>query len=246
MDSSQQLPDEFIQICQAVTAKRPKAVIDHILQHGFVTTEDLKQRYGYNHPPRAARDVRELGIPLETFRVTGTDGRKIAAYKFGDIRTARFSQIAGRTALSKQIKDELVKKYGCKCFIYLEEVPERELQIDHRVPFEVDGEPELLPENFMLLCGSANRGKSWSCEHCENWKNLKDKSICLSCYWAYPENYTHIAMRQVRRIDLLWQGDEIDTYERLKIQANTLNIDISELVKEIIERGIINNDDKDG
>lgn len=244
MDSSQQLPDDFIQICQAVTAKRPLAVIDHILQHGFVTTEDLKQRYGYNHPPRAARDVRELGVPLETFRVTGTDGRKIAAYKFGDISTARFSKIAGRTGLSKQIKDELVKRYGCKCFIYLEEVPERELQIDHRVPFEVDGEPELLPENFMLLCGSANRVKSWSCEHCENWINLKDKSICLSCYWAYPENYTHIAMRQVRRIDLLWQGNEIDTYERLKQQANILNVDISELVKEIIEREIIDSDDK--
>jgi hypothetical protein len=30
MDSSQQLPDEFIQLCQSVTAKRPKAVIDHI------------------------------------------------------------------------------------------------------------------------------------------------------------------------------------------------------------------------
>ncbi|OKH40719.1 HNH endonuclease [Calothrix sp. HK-06] len=246
MDSYQHLPDDFIEICQAVTAKRPKAVITHILQHGFVTTEELKERYGYNHPPRAARDVRELGIPLETFRVTGTDGRKIAAYKFGDIRTARFSKIAGRTGLSKQIKDELVKRYGCKCFIYLEEVLERELQIDHRVPFEVDGEPELLPENFMLLCGSANRAKSWSCEHCENWQNLKDKSICLSCYWAYPENYTHIAMRQVRRIDLLWQGDEIDTYERLKQQANILNIDISQLVKEIIEREIIESDDKNG
>jgi superfamily I DNA and RNA helicase len=44
MDSSQQLPDEFIQLCQSVTAKRPKAVIDHILQYGFITTEDLKER----------------------------------------------------------------------------------------------------------------------------------------------------------------------------------------------------------
>ncbi|BAZ09401.1 hypothetical protein NIES4071_12090 [Calothrix sp. NIES-4071] len=66
----------------------------------------------------------------------------------------------------------------------------------------------------------------------------------MSCYWAYPENYTHIAMRQVRRIDLLWQGNEIDTYERLKQQANILNVDISELVKEIIEREIIDSDDK--
>jgi hypothetical protein len=241
MDSYQQLPDDFVQLCQLVTAKRPKAVIDHILQYGFVTTEELKETYGYNHPPRAARDVREHGIPLETFRVTGTDGRKIAAYRFGDINKARFSRLSGRTGLSKQLKDELIKRYGCKCFIYLEEVDERELQIDHRVPFEVDGEPELEPENFMLLCGSANRAKSWSCEHCENWNSIKDKSICLFCYWAYPETYTHIAMRQVRRIDLMWRANEIEIYERLKQQAASLDKEIPEFIKEIIEKEIRRN-----
>ena len=43
MDSSQQhphLPNDFIQLCQSVTAKRPKAVIDYILQYGSVTTKD--------------------------------------------------------------------------------------------------------------------------------------------------------------------------------------------------------------
>jgi hypothetical protein len=241
MDSSQQLPDDFIQLCQSVTAKRPKAVIDHILQYGFITTEDLKETYGYNHPPRAARDVREHGIPLETFRVTGGDGRKIAAYRFGDVAKARFSRFSGRTGLSKQIKDELISRYGCKCFIYLEEIDERELQIDHRVPFEIDGEPELEPESFMLLCGSANRAKSWSCEHCENWSSLKDKSICLSCYWAYPENYAHIAMRQVRRIDLMWEGDDIEIYERLRQRAISLDKEIPEFIKEIVEREIRRN-----
>lgn len=246
MDSSQQqpiLPDEFIQLCQLITAKRPKAVIDHILQYGFVTTEELKQRYGYNHPPRAARDVREHGIPLETFRVTGTDGRRIAAYKFGDVSKARFSRLSGRTGLSKHLKDELINKYGCKCFIYLEEVDKRELQIDHRVPFEVDGEPELESESFMLLCGSANRAKSWSCEHCENWKSIKDKSICKSCYWAYPENYMHVAMRQLRRIDLMWEGKNIEIYEKLKQQAVRLNKEVPEFIKEIIEREIRQNSD---
>jgi hypothetical protein len=237
------LPDDFIQLCQSVTAKRPKTVIDHILKYGFITTEDLKERYGYNHPPRAARDVREHGIPLQTFQATGGDGRKIAAYKFGDVTKARFSRFSGRTGLSKQIKEELTKRYGCKCFIYLEEVDARELQIDHRVPFEVDGEPELEPESFMLLCGSANRAKSWSCEHCENWNNIKEKSICLSCYWAYPENYTHIAMRQVRRIDLMWEGEDIEIYERLRHHATNLGKEIPEFIKEIIEREMRRNGD---
>jgi hypothetical protein len=111
MNSFHPLPDDFIQLCRSITAKRPKAVIDHILQYGFVTTEELKERYGYNHPPRAARDVRERGIPLETFRVTGSDGKKIAAYKFGDVTQARFSRFSGRTGLSKQIKAELIRKY---------------------------------------------------------------------------------------------------------------------------------------
>lgn len=129
MDSSETLPEKLLQLCRSVTAKRPKAVIDHILQHGLITTEEIKTIYGYNHPPRAARDVREHGIPLETFRVTGSDGRKIAAYRFGDITKIKFSRLSGRTNLSKQIKQALIAQQGCKCFIYLEEMSDRELQI---------------------------------------------------------------------------------------------------------------------
>src|ERR1035438_8358809 len=56
-------------------------------------------------------------------------------------------------------------------------------------------------------------------EHCENWKSTKDKNICLSCYWAFPEKYSHVAMRQIRRVDLVWQGEEVAQYEKLKADA---------------------------
>jgi len=117
----------LLDLCLSVTAKRPKTVIDHILQHGFITTEELKEQYGYNHPPRAVRDVRENGIPI-------------------------------------------------------------------------------------------------------------DKQVCISCYWAYPEDYTHIAMRQIRRVDLLWEGEEIAVYEKLKAQAINLDQEIPSFVKRIIEQ----------
>ena len=42
-------------------------------------------------------------------------------------------------------------------------------------------------ERLMLLSPSANREKSWVCEHCDNW-NKKDISMCKTCYYAYPEN----------------------------------------------------------
>ena len=91
----------------------------------------------------------------------------------------------------------------------------------------------------MLLSGSANRAKSWSCEHCENWNNKKDKSICLTCYWAFPENYKHIAMKQIRRVDLLWQGEEIKVYNKIKRQSKKENKEIQNIIKEIIEKNII-------
>ena len=68
---------EFLDLLESVTAKRPRTVIQHILQHGYITSQELKDLYGYNHPPRAIRDVREYGIPLVTYRVTGIDGRKL-------------------------------------------------------------------------------------------------------------------------------------------------------------------------
>ena len=95
---------------------------------------------------------------------------------------------------------------------------------------------ELKIEDFMLLCGSANRAKSWSCEHCENWKSIKDKNVCLSCYWAFPEKYNHVAMRQIRRIDLVWQGEEIRQYEKLKSDAAKSGLELPQFVKDVLAR----------
>jgi len=238
---SKKYPEEFLDLCKSITAKRPKTVIDHILEHGQITTEELKEKYGYNHPPRAVRDVRENGIPIETFRVTGSDGRKIAAYRFGNFSKNNFRRISGRTGLSNKIKTFLINKFGKKCFIYLEEMDENELQIDHRIPYEVGGDKtigELNPDDFMLLSASANRAKSWSCEHCENWKVQKKSDICHSCYWAYPEDYNHVALQQVRRIDLLWQKSEVEQYERVKIDAKNSGQAIPEFIKKIIEKAL--------
>jgi hypothetical protein len=226
-------PPEFLKLLKSVEAKRPKTVIDHILKYGQITTEELKSTYGYNHPPRAIRDVREQGIPIEMFRVTGSDGRKIAAYRFGNPSKVRATQLSGRTAFSSKLKEALIEKHGARCNIYLEPFPLRELQIDHRIPFEIAGDNGDLSENideYMLLCASANRAKSWSCE---NWKN-KEIFTCKNCYWAYPESYKHIAMRDIRRLDLLWSGDEITDYEILVKEAEKVHEDAPEYIKNLL------------
>ena len=210
-------PKEFLDLLESVTAKRPRTVIQHILKHGSITSQELKDIYGYNHPPRAVRDVRELGIPLVTYRVVGSDGRKIAAYKFGDPTEAvrPLSKSAGRTALSKAVKQALIRQYGSRCFIYLEPMEESVLQVDHRIPYEISGEDtEEDINSFMLLSPSANRAKSWTCEHCPNWR-MKDAAFCVKCFWAHPEKYDHIAGKEERAVFIFFSGDEMADYERL-------------------------------
>ena len=229
-------PPEFLNLLKRVVAKRPKTVIEHILKHGQITTEELKDTYGYNHPPRAIRDVREQGIPVKTFRVTGSDGRKIAAYKFGDPAEVRSTQLSGRTAFSSNLKDALIEKYGARCNIYLEPFPVRGLQIDHRIPFEIAGDNGNLSggiDEYMLLCASANRAKSWSCENCPNWKE-KQITFCQTCYWAFPESYNHIATRDIRRLDLLWAEEEVAEYEILLEEAAKVQEEAPEYVKKVL------------
>ena len=93
------LPLEFIKRLNSITAKRPATIIK-LLADGYITSEEIKDIYGYNHPPRAIRDVREQGIPIVTYRVKDNSGRSIAAYKFGDpsLMDNQISKVHGRTA----------------------------------------------------------------------------------------------------------------------------------------------------
>jgi hypothetical protein len=233
----QTYPKEFLEHIRSINNKRAKIVIDHIMQHGFITTEDLENTYGYNHPPRAARDVREAGIPLETFTVKSKDGKSIAAYKFGDITQLQANRIEGRASFPKEFRKILYETYHGRCVICNGEFAERYLQVDHKVPYEVGGDIYEKRDvvDFMLLCGSCNRAKSWSCEHCDNWKTDKNLDLCLKCYWGNPTDYSHIALKEIRRLDLQWEGDEVKHYDTIKSIAEEKDIELPDFVKQIIE-----------
>ena len=210
-------PEAFLELLNSVKNKRPRTVIQHLLKHGFITSHELRDVYGYNHPARAIRDVRELGIPIETFKIKGSDGRGIAEYKFGSPAAVQnvLAKTSGRTALSKALKQALIEKYGSKCFVYAESMDENTLQVDHRIPYEIAGEQDASSiDTFMLLSPSANRAKSWTCEHCANWTR-KDSHFCVKCFWASPEDYEHIAGKQQRVISIVYSDDEIEDYEKL-------------------------------
>lgn len=235
----EELPAEFLDRLEAVRGKRARIVVEHILKHGSVTTDELKTVYGYDHPPRAVRDVREQGIPIVTSVVEGQGGRRIAAYSFGDPSDVRSGAFDGRSVLPKDLKDGLLAESGGRCAVCSCVFEGRYLQTDHRVPYEVAGaeaEAEPHPSDYMLLCGSCNRAKSWSCEHCPNAQRERSTAVCRACYWASPEAYAHIALREVRRLALTWSGDEVETFERLRAAAKAADEPVPDYVKSVIRR----------
>ncbi len=237
---SRTVDPRILALCEKVTAKRPRTVIDHIIEYGSVTTEELQSLYGYDHPPRAARDVREQGIPLVTETVTSPKtGRKIGSYRFDDPDKIVHGRIGGRKAFSKRFKDALIERYDSRDAITGERYEPRYLQIDHRVPYEVAGEEahgEDRPDAHMMLTASSQRAKSWSCEQCSNWRHARDAKTCGSCFWAFPDDYSHIAGEQVRRVDIEWRGLEVETFERIRDKAEKSDTTIAAVIKKLLAR----------
>lgn len=237
--ASEKLSAAFLTRLAAVKDKRPKTVIDHLLKHGSITTEQLRNTYGYADPRRAIQDVRDQGIPIERSKVKGTDGRSIGAYRRGDLSAVRRGFLGGRRAFSKAFKAALVEANGSRCQICLQEFEERYLQIDHRTPYEVAGDVKFEEHDlasYMLLCGSCNRAKSWSCEHCDNWINRKSPEVCAGCYWASPEAYGHVAMQDSRRLDLVWLGSEVAVHDELRERAKAERQAIPDYVKRVLKQ----------
>ncbi len=233
------LDEAMLAVCRRVDAKRARTVIDHILQHGIITNEELSELYGYDHPPRAIRDVRENGIPLVTYSVTSPKtGRRMGAYTFDDISKIKAGRVGGRKAFSKQFKQQLIALYGARDTITCEVLDERYLQIDHRIPYEVAGDDSgpLDPRAFMLLDASSNRAKSWSCEHCDNFLRKHDPAICRTCFWASPEDYTHVAETPSRRVELVWTGDEVAAFERLQREARANGLELAAHIKRCLSK----------
>ena len=165
----------------------------------------------------------------------------MAAYRFADPNKVRRGMLGGRKVFSKEFKHGLMEANGCRCHICLQPYEDRYLQVDHRVPYEVAGDvpiDERSSRGYMLLCGSCNRAKSWSCERCPNWLGVKKLSVCDSCYWAKPEDYSHAATHQVRRLELVWAGAEVADYDRLRAMAAKVKAPVPQFVRDVLKAAI--------
>lgn len=226
MPGKKVIPLALAKRIKIVTNKRARFVLDHIVAHGIVSTIDLKNA-GYDHPPRAVMDAKDLGFAIKKVQAKRVDGQTIAAYEFekGELDPNK----TGRILIAKKLRNALIADKGSKCNMC---GCETNLQLDHRIPFVVAGESQKDADDpFQVLDGSCNRKKSWACEHCENWLKLKNFDVCRTCYWAMPDDYSHVAMQPERRIDIVWKGGEVKAFDRLRDAAKKHRRTVSEEIK---------------
>lgn len=187
--------------------KRPRAVLEKILENGSVSTYELGL-LGYDQPPRAAQDLKECGVSLKTtFSKHPKTGARMAVYSLAEGNDPSMTGFGGRRAFTSKFRADVAGTYGSRCNLCNAPYDTSALQLDHRVPYIVAGEVEL-PNvtDFQLLCGSHQRKKSWACEHCLN-RVQRDVAVCESCFWAYPDaEYTHVATIATRRFEVNFAG----------------------------------------
>ncbi len=190
-------------------SKRAYKVARIIFDNGSCTTTDIES-LGYKHAPRAVGDLRDAGIDvsktIEQYVEQPSGVKKSRARYF--ISGTTDGKVS-RHPFSKTLTQAVKASGHCEvCGAF------PPLQIDHRVPFEIGG--ERFPhhaEDFMPLCPSCNRSKSWACENCPN-REVKDIAVCKACMWASPKDYKHVATQQVREFrGTLYDRDDIRRYD---------------------------------
>jgi hypothetical protein len=217
-------------------SKRAATVLKVMLTKGSISTDEIND-LDYNHPPRAIGDVRDCGIPIITGKGVSRSGQQMAVYSFGAAADIKEGRVGGRSALPKKFKTALIQRYGSIDCISGARLDERVLQIDHRVPYRIDGDAGLADQDveaYMLLDASSQRAKSWSCENCPNMvASERAPSVCRRCFWAFPEDYDHIATQTHRRTDIAWQGADVETHDRLKKIADREDCSVAELLRQL-------------
>lgn len=219
-------------------SRRARFVAWSIFEEGSVSTHTL-QANGYDHPPRARKDLTDHGIRVLSGRGRNeATGRVMAIFTFAPPAEVLTAEQAGRAALPRDFVRRVVEDSDHHCALCSGHFADRYLQVDHRVPYAIAGDApdtQLDVARFMAVCRSCNRAKSWTCEHCPNW-TAQDPALCATCYWAAPEGYEHIATEPLRRLDLVWRGDETAEYDLLRVLAERMGEPLPDYVRAVLAR----------
>ena len=228
---AKKLPTEFLKRIEAVTNKQARIVLDHIAKNGSITTEELKN-IGYEHPPRARMDALDLGFPIVTKRVKNSVGKSIGAYSFDLSRPLDDPSRMGRLALPKLEREAILDKAERKCQLC---GAEHDLQVDHRVPYQVAGEAlKDSKEPYMVLCGSCNRKKSWPASTARTLWNQAGREVPIVLLGESREPHACRDIAYTSRGHLIWQGEETRSFDDFRSKCKNEGKSIEAGIKEMM------------
>jgi hypothetical protein len=218
---------------------RGKKIANYLVEHGSITTSEITKKFSEKHPPSAVRDLRDAGFPVKCVMVPDpkSKGKRIGKYTFGKGSDVKDGTYEGRKIVSKTVKNALITSQGNHCAICGIKADSPHLSPDHRVPFRIAGNTLAKGNNqeeYMLLCRSCQRAKSFECEHCKNYQD-KEIAICKSCYWCNPEKYEHIATKAVRRLEIIWNESEIEAFNKLIKLSEKSGVSLKQYIKDFSE-----------
>jgi 5-methylcytosine-specific restriction endonuclease McrA len=215
---------EFLSVLRDVRGKSPRFVLSLLLQQEYITSDMVRARYD----PVAIFDLTRLGIPLHSEMTRGHNGRNTKRYTLDPL--AFQARVQQRRHLTREQRLTIFQSHGFRCVLCSPHVvyDYHTLQADHCIPFQ-------LVENrlhegdglkaFQPLCPSCNTEKKYACEQdCPRFKN-NDPSMCPTCYWASPLDYSHIAGKSYRRLTLVASSpQQIEALAKLERAARKLGL----------------------
>jgi hypothetical protein len=206
---------------------REKGVLAIYLRQGFITKQDCTDA-GFDVV--VTRDLTKHGL------VFGDQGGRIYL-DFGLSNERLASSTGGFQTLPARKRDEFLRESHLTCALCRCQFEKKRLCGDHRVPHRVAGNRLTEQEGmlaYQVLCYTCNNRKQKACAACPNQQTKRDIEMCRSCFWAYPDTYTHVAGQPERRLEIVLQGLEADVLlTRLQESARANGRTLS---KEVIER----------
>jgi len=228
---------KILPLVKKETARGAK-LLTALIEKGEMTTKELEES-GYGHPPRVRMDLQDIGIEIGTHyrNPHPQSGNRMGTYYLMSPKPGEITK--KRSPPPKSFKKKLVKNHNHVCAITQYVFPENELQMDHRVPFLVGGDPDSYElDDWMPLSGSAQMLKKKACDDCEN-SSAKDVKICGTCYWAFPERYNHVATIPQSVATMVFRGDvEVELFQKISDIARKNELTVNEVIKSILNQWI--------
>lgn len=221
---------------------REKAAVDAIKNKGFFVKFDLEE-VGLN-PDQGARtikDLQERGIPImHMTRVKVPQSKNpVARYTYGDPKDIKPDWSHGRRMTPVGLKNRLIRANGAHCAYCGCELSPAQLQIDHKLPVKYFGELSETErnnlDNYQLLCAGCNRLKARAIDEgcAQTCYKTDDMKVIKSCYWYDPVYCTHVCMKPIKPVRLIWEGSkEQEELNKLTVLANKQGKSVQEVIKQ--------------